>query len=127
MWLITNFGFFSVVRKTADGGHLTVRARVRDDLDRLRQTYLPTLSTTIHGGGTDYPYRASAPASAVAAAFTKAIQDIDYSNFKNEATAKLGAARGKVYGHVLAALFDLTNLGAAKAKPPKKQGRIQPA
>ena len=38
---------------------LTIRARVATDLDRLRTTYLPTLSATVAGAGTDYPYRAT--------------------------------------------------------------------
>lgn len=33
MWLVTNFGFFSVVQKKGDD-FLTVRARVRSDLLR---------------------------------------------------------------------------------------------
>jgi hypothetical protein len=119
MWLITNFGVFSVVQKPGDRDQLTVRARVRDDLDRLRATFLPTLSKTIEGGGTDYPYRAQAAASAVAEAFGKAVQGIDYSNFKNEATAKLGTARGKIYGRVWAALFDLSKIDALKRRWPK--------
>lgn len=35
MWVLTTFGFFSVVQKR-DTKHLTVWARVRSDLDRLR-------------------------------------------------------------------------------------------
>jgi hypothetical protein len=47
MWLITPIGFFSIVRKP-DGqrvGTLTVRARVRGDLEALRGLYLPGLGS----------------------------------------------------------------------------------
>lgn len=43
MWLFTTFGFFSIIEKEK-GDVLTVRARVRADLDRLRECYLPSLS-----------------------------------------------------------------------------------
>ncbi|MBI4704877.1 MAG: hypothetical protein HY744_27550 [Deltaproteobacteria bacterium] len=42
MWLFTSFGFFSVVQKPGEEG-LTVRARVRSDLERPREQYLPGL------------------------------------------------------------------------------------
>lgn len=57
MWLFTTFGFFSVVRKPGEP-ILAMRARARDDLDRLRERCLPELGPTIAGGGTDYPCRA---------------------------------------------------------------------
>jgi len=85
MWLITNFGFFSIVRKPDDvgGQTLTVRARVRADLDALRERYLPTLGPIAADAGTDYKYRAKAPKADVAMALLRAAEDIDYSNFKN--------------------------------------------
>lgn len=44
MWLVTIIGFFSIVQKPGQAG-LTIRARVAADLDRLREQYLPTLSS----------------------------------------------------------------------------------
>ncbi len=46
MWLLIPEGFFSIVQKE-DEKELCVRARVGADLDRLRQTYLPTLGETV--------------------------------------------------------------------------------
>jgi hypothetical protein len=42
MWLITNFGFFSVVRKSENISNktLNIRSRVKADLERLREKYL---------------------------------------------------------------------------------------
>ena len=48
MWLFTNFGFFSVVQKPGERD-LTVRSRLRSDLERLRERYLPTLGPVISG------------------------------------------------------------------------------
>ena len=41
MWLITNFGFFSVVEKPDDPklGTLTVRSRVLEDLESVKEQY----------------------------------------------------------------------------------------
>lgn len=45
MWLITPIGFFSIVQKPGDkqNGTLTVRSRVRSDLEALKESYLPGL------------------------------------------------------------------------------------
>ena len=52
MWLFTNFGFFSVVQKTGTK-NLTIRARVKADLDTLRNLYLPELGLTRGKAGSD--------------------------------------------------------------------------
>ena len=41
MWLITNFGLFSVVQKSDDPklGTVTVRSRVLEDLESLKEQY----------------------------------------------------------------------------------------
>lgn len=64
MWLITNFGFFSVVEKPdqKDTKLLVIRARVKADLEALRKRYIPDMGEIQTGGGTDYKYRAVAPA-----------------------------------------------------------------
>ena len=61
MWLITNFGFFSVVQKSDDPklGTLTVRSRVREDLESLKEQYFKqTMGEIQVNTGTDYKYRA---------------------------------------------------------------------
>jgi 8-oxo-dGTP pyrophosphatase MutT (NUDIX family) len=108
MWIITKIGFFSVVQKPGTD-FLTVRARVREDLNNLRDLYLPELAPTIEKGGTDYPWRATVSHSAFAAALGKIAADIDYSNFKNAVKAAQGHARAKIYGEVWGTLFDLPN------------------
>jgi hypothetical protein len=47
MWLITPIGFYSIICKPGDAEAetLTVRARVKSDLEALRQEYLPSLGT----------------------------------------------------------------------------------
>jgi hypothetical protein len=106
MWLFTNIGFFSAVQKPGTD-FLTVRARVKQDLDNLRQNYLPQLSATQAKGGTDYPWRATVSHVDFAAALGKIAMDIDYSNFKNEVSARQGKARASRYGKVWQALYDM--------------------
>ena len=76
MWLMTRVGFFSIVRKPGDGDP-TIRSRVREDLEALQQHYLPALGPITAKAGTDYPFRAKASVSDVAAATARMIDDID--------------------------------------------------
>lgn len=103
MWLVTDFGFYSIVRKPGDN-FLTIRTRVCNDLENLKKLYLPTLGDIIDGGGTDYQYRAEVPHADFANAMSRIVMDIDYSNFKNEVSKKQSSSRAKIYGKVWGAL-----------------------
>lgn len=102
MWLFTDIGFFSIVRKPGDeeAGILTIRARVREDLEQLKERYLPSMAAIAEYGGTDYPYRAQANASDLAEALRLIVEKLDYSNFKEEVAAKQGHHRASVYSRV---------------------------
>ena len=106
MWLMTKFGFFSVVQKPGDED-LTVRSRVLEDLENLREQYLPELGEIEEGKGTDYRFRAKASHEEVAEAVRKITLDIDYSNFKNEVKRVQGSERAGVYGEVWTVLYHL--------------------
>lgn len=109
MWIFTDVGFFSIVRKPEDedDGMVTIRARVRGDLERLREIYLPALGDIIEGGGTDYPFRARAKQSDFSEALRLIGENIGYSNFKSEVSAKQGHPRAHVYSDVWRALLRL--------------------
>lgn len=113
MWLFTTLGFFSVVQKPGDG-HLTVRARVATDLDRLREAYLPTLSPTIAHGGTDYPFRATVGHEELARGFADLAREISYANFKDAVATTAGHQRAALYGEVWATLLALEQDGGAE-------------
>ena len=104
---MTTVGFFSVVRKPGETD-LTVRARVRADLEALKRGHLPSLGSIDSGGGTDYPYRAQVSADSFAAAIATMVEEIDYSNFKNEVAVRQGNARAHIYSEVWGALHKLT-------------------
>ena len=85
---------------------LTIRARVYDDLVRLR-AYLPDMSDIISSEDSDYKHRAVADREAVMAAMSKLTADIDYDNFKNEVGSRQGYERAAVYGDVWHVLYRL--------------------
>lgn len=107
MWLITTIGFFSVVQRHSGDDFLTVRARVAEDLDRLRATYLPELTETTICTTCDYKYRATVSHSDFARACAKIVEDIHYKNFKSEVGRTLGPERERVYHDVWHDLYPL--------------------
>lgn len=132
MWLLTTIGFFSIVEKPGDrdAGRLTIRARVRGDLERLRAEVLPGLGPIEAGGGTDYAFRAVAPRAEVAAAMATLATTLDYANFKDAVAARQGVGREAVYGRVWKVLRDLGEEGglpARAATPSRKRAPPAPA
>jgi hypothetical protein len=96
MWMFTQTGFFSVVQDRNDKSKLHIRARFREDLERLRAQYIPKLAIK-HTPQADYAYRAEMSrrdyvllASALAAA-------VDYPNFKDRVTDEQGHDRHMLY------------------------------
>ena len=110
MWLITNFGFFSVVQKPDDPklGTLTVRSRVLEDLESLKEQYFKqTMGEIQVNAGTDYKYRAKVPREAMAGAMSQIIMDLNYSNFKNSVAENQGYKRASVYSKLWETLYKL--------------------
>ncbi|TXH37990.1 MAG: hypothetical protein E6Q94_02150 [Burkholderiaceae bacterium] len=109
MWLMTPIGFFSIVQKPDDRirNTLTIRARVKSDLEALRQGYLPDMGEILAHQGTDYRYRAVASKTSVASALSQLIADLDYDNFKDEVQHVQGDERARTYGEVWCALYRL--------------------
>ncbi len=105
MWLLIPEGFYSIVQKE-DEQELCIRARVGADLDRLRQTYLPTLGETVETPGGDYRYRAWISRDDLADGMAEIVRNLNYSNFKNE-IARHDASRAHVYGDVWGVLGEL--------------------
>jgi 8-oxo-dGTP pyrophosphatase MutT (NUDIX family) len=120
MWLFTNFGFFSVVQKAGEP-HLTVRARVRGDLQRLRHRYLPALGEPVHLPNHDYPWRAHCSHDALAAAMARIAADVDYPNFKNEVRARMGAARAHAYHAVWDAMYGYEEDAPGTERVPERE------
>jgi hypothetical protein len=105
MWLLIPEGFFSIVQKEGEE-ELCVRVRVRADLDRLRETYLPALGETVETPGGDYRDRAWIGRDELAAGMAEIARNLDWANFKDE-VAYRDSSRAHVYGQVWGVLGEL--------------------
>jgi hypothetical protein len=106
MWLFTTIGFFSVVADLAHPDTLKVRARAREDLEALRDHYLPDLEI-VETGHTDYRFRAFVHRDEWTHAVRALAADIDYPNFKSAVGQRQGAARAKRYAEVWQVMYGL--------------------
>lgn len=115
MWLLTGLGFFSIVRKPwdAQAGTLTVRGRVRADLERLRSGYLPAASPIEEDARADYRFRFTAGVEDLALAVGLITADIDYDNFKDEIDLRQGRERHDIYLEVWRILRCLEGIEAS--------------
>lgn len=113
MWVLTPFGFFSIVQKSFEPhGLLTIRARSRGDLENLRDQYLESkMSQIIEDVHADYQFRATVINKDWAEAVGRMTMDIDYDNFKNEVKARQGSERAGIYGQVWANLLQIQQRG----------------
>jgi hypothetical protein len=77
MWLCLNSAFLSVVHKDCAADELLVRARRAGDIRRVFPK--AKVQKTPHN---DYLYRAVVKREQVTAALAKAVEELNYSNFK---------------------------------------------
>ena len=99
MWLITTTGFYSIVQKPGKKD-LTIRSRVRKDLEALRDKYLPDLGEIARNENTDYRYRVKVSHADFAKAASQIVRDINYDNFKNTVAKVQGHDRSHIYSNV---------------------------
>jgi len=97
VWTFTTVGMFSVIQHRDDKDLLLVRARVKGDLENLRDKFLPNLGKIAESPNADYPYRALAWKTDYAEAMKRAVMAIDYTNYKSEVTKTQGSERHDVY------------------------------
>lgn len=97
MWIYTPTGFISAVAKRSNSTQLTVRSRDRQSLDGLVE--LAGAKATI-GEGTDYPYRVVVSREVFKFWLNRQVDDLDYSNFKDEAHRVSGYEYASVLGRV---------------------------
>ncbi len=105
MWLVTTRGFFSVVQDDEDASRVLVRARVREDLEALRDV-LPELEPW-HDPSADSAWRARISRGEWGYALGVMAGEIDYRNFKNAVAERQGYERASVYGEVWRVLYNL--------------------
>ena len=106
MWIFSTVGFYSVVQKKGESD-LTIRARIRGDLDALRSKYLPSLGSITEWSGSDYRFRAKASHLDFAEAMKKMASDIHYGDFKKRVATKQGKRRWQIYHEIWAITMHL--------------------
>ena len=95
MWLMTKYGFYSIVQKKP--GEFHVRAQVRADLDALKGAVDLEAEVTT-SKSTDYRYRMVVDQAAVSKVMAVLGESIDYSNFKSHIAAT-PAQRAKLHAY----------------------------
>lgn len=99
MWLFLSNSFISIVQKPGDTDLLTVRARIKGDIEAV----FPDAKVET-GKGTDYQYRAKVPRELVAQALHDQAMGVTYANFKGTVKApKRHAAYMDVWSAMYAA------------------------
>lgn len=82
MWIFTETGFVSAVKKPQDGGLVSLRARNHASLEAIAATYNTEIINTPNG---DYPWRLFITNEQLAAWLSETALNLDYSNFKSRA------------------------------------------
>src|SRR5262245_28238814 len=105
MWLLTTQGFYSVVAHRRDPQRLIVRARLREDLEALREQ-IPALRV-YSDRDADYRWRALVTRAEWVAAVAELATELDYDNFKRAVAERQGRDRQRLYHRVWATLREL--------------------
>lgn len=119
MWLMTKFGFYSIVRKKP--GEYHVRSRERRDLDNLVKGVPLTGAKIVDTPEADYASRIVTDEATVLAILAFLGQTLDYPNFKGKIDADPDQ-RHKPYHEVWRVMAD--SLGAygrkGRQSPPRE-------
>lgn len=105
MWIFSQHGFFSAVR---DGARVSVRARVKVDLENLNGLLADLgepSSEIVELPGRDYPYRVYLTPDVFSRVVLLMSQRVSYSNFKDHVKKVAGAARAKLYSQVWGVMY----------------------
>ncbi len=85
MWVMTTFGFFSIVEYNTNPAYLLVRARVREHLEEAIVRYWPDLGLSVtESPRADYPFRVRVRRRDVSWMMKELVAELDYGNFKGE-------------------------------------------
>lgn len=80
---------------------------MRQDLENLRDRYMPSMGDIIETDGSDYRFRVIVDRHALSRALAETVNGIDYSNFKSAVAERQGWKRADRYHDVWAALYGL--------------------
>lgn len=100
MWIFSETGFISAVRKNDRPDVITVRARDRESLEALAETAGVDIAKSPNG---DYPYRAFVKPEVFAVWVSDVALTLDYENFKSH----IAHTRGYDYAHELGRVWSV--------------------
>lgn len=103
MWIFNVDGFFSAVEDRKNPVYVIVRARYREDLEKIREKI--NLRFVVEDTpDADYPYRLGMSKSRWAEYVSKSAGGINYDNFKSVALKDVGSVRSAQYHGVWATM-----------------------
>ena len=117
MWLMTTFGFFSIIQERPDDTLLTIRGSARGELEALRDRYLPSLGGIEEDPETDHKFRACASREDVAQALSRIAIDIDYASFTEKRKELHGSRAARIQGGLWEVLWELRNGQSGPGSP----------
>lgn len=104
MWIFTDNGFVSAVRKADNPSVLTVRARDRKSLESLAAQ---TGAEVAQSPNADYPYRVFARQEEFAQWAFEQSMNVNYNNFKNQVAKTRGHDFAKALGNVWVSMLEV--------------------
>ena len=113
MWIFTRDSYFSLSQPGNAPDLLMIRSRARIDLQRLVDGYLAPDKTIVATPDCDYPHRLLLSRREAQMVFSSIVGEIDYPNFKAEASRSDDAealVRSEVYGAIWQELITLEQL-----------------
>lgn len=121
MWVFTETGFVSAVRKYSKPEVLTVRSRDRVSLEPLAKLAATSISSSPLG---DYPYRVEVPAETFADWAYQSALEVDYDNFKSHVAVTRDEDFAACLGNVWVAMLKAEDAEAVDARKEwaKKNG-----
>ena len=100
MWIFSETGFISAVRKNDNPDVITVRSRDRESLEPLASQAGVDIAKSPYG---DYPYRAFIKPEVFTAWVSEVAGSLDYDNFKSH----VAHTRGYDYAHDLGRVWSV--------------------
>lgn len=104
MWIFTDTGFISIVRKPEHPGVVTVRSRDRESLESLAAVAQVEIKRSPNG---DYPYRVFAPDAPFTEWLLTQTGELKYSNFKNRVAQTRGRKFVQALHNVWSAMLEV--------------------
>jgi len=103
MWIFTETGFVSAVRKNDNPDVITVRSRDRESLESLVSKAGVDIAKSPYG---DYPYRAFVKPEVFAAWVSEVAESLNYNNFKSHVAHTRGYDDAHEIGRVWSVMVD---------------------